>query len=57
MECLWSRRVVVLSGKGLSKKYFLQKELARLNIPCMDVYGESLTQEEAVGDSENLPVF
>ena len=42
VDCLWERGVIVLSGKGYSKKHYLTKELAKKGINPTHIFGKSL---------------
>lgn len=53
-ECLRERKVIILTGKGFSKKYFVKKEAERLKIKFIELFCDNLSKAELFGyDSEN----
>lgn len=42
VECLWERGVVILGGRGSSKKHTLDLELAKAGVSAIRVFGKSL---------------
>jgi hypothetical protein len=41
-ECLRERRVVILTGRGQSKKFFVRREAERLKARVVELSGEGL---------------
>ena len=44
--CLWERGVMILSGKGQSKKHFLQEELLKQNAQFISICGKNLVSSQ-----------